>query len=740
MEYTMPVADLLELTKTGGYEALESRVLELLDAGQLALVHLVGPCACLEAANKADRLATLVQMVFESVPPASDPASALALVRAALIAAPQNETWRKLAVELYRSIYGQAPGFDVVLEASGLQGGRPVRNALKLLNLCLEMKPGDTLISCMDDRVVEVADIDRERGLFTLRREGRTTTRPAPEVVREYDRIESDDFRVLRQLRPERLVELIENDPVAVVAGLIHAHGGLIDADVLKQELVPKHVAAKDWSRWWTRARGLLKRCPNVVIEGRSPVILTYSAAGRTLEDETWATLEVQKDPADWMATVETYLREKASRQEQPDEGFLRRFQDHVRRLISAAQARRPVDALAAALVLDRLAEKGMGVSVEVAELAHNMLRDADDPGLLLRGLMDERLRERGLAVLATARPDEWAPLAISWLPTASAGLLDRLTTGAIEAGATDAVQSFVDRALGDPARYPELLFWLWKGPRSASQLRLPTDDELFRNLLDTLSALGRTLIVEPDIAKEFRLRIKSALALRNYDKVRGCLQRASEAAAITIRRQLERLEGLGDNARYQMLDLLRDAHPEMWYARPRQIAPWEDRETIWCTDAGMSRRAGERDEILNVKMPENAKRIGEAASHGDLSENSEYKFALEERDLLRARLATINDELSRARSLTVHDVPSDYVGIGSRVTLRRIEDGVEQVMTYFGPFETDVDRGLFSYMAPVAQKLMGHHVGDRIVLTFDGRDQEFEIAALANAMEQTLP
>jgi transcription elongation GreA/GreB family factor len=203
------------------------------------------------------------------------------------------------------------------------------------------------------------------------------------------------------------------------------------------------------------------------------------------------------------------------------------------------------------------------------------------------------------------------------------------------------------------------------------------------------------------------------------------------------MKRQIERLEGLGENARARLLDLLRDVHPQLWVVQRVQVAPWEDHETIWCTSAGLARRMAERDEILNIKLPENARRIGEAARHGDLSENSEYKFALEERDLLRARVARINDELSRARTLTPHDVPEDSVGIGSRVTLRDTRSGGERVMDFLGPFETDVDRGVFSYLAPFSQKLMGRRLGERVVITIDNTDTEYEIIGLACAVSR---
>jgi len=731
--------ELLELVKAGRYDDFELRCLEMLEEGRLELRCLVRPFDELERAGQTARLLTLGQMVLEAIPPESDPPAALSLYRLMLVAAPQDERLRDGTVTLYRQVHGGAPGFELILEASGLAGGRPVRTALGLLDLCLNLQAGDPLICRSDGRVVEVVEIDRLKWLFTLRREGRLVTLPATEVGRDYERIAADDFRVLRQLRPERIAALIESDPVAVVIGLLRTHGQQIDADELKHELVPRFIAAQQWARWWTRTRGLLKRCQNVAVEGRAPVILRYVAQGRCLEDEIWAVLEDQKDPLQWLDTLEGYLREKAAHKEAADPALLRRFEERVQQEIAAVRRRRPAEALTCALVLRRLEARGLQTSEAVRTLPETLLAEAEQPGVLLREVGHDALRELGLQALQAARPSDWPAHALSWLPTATASLLDKLVPAACEAGCGAEVQSFVDAGLADPLRHPELLYWLWKGPSQVVGLRLPARAELFRLILDTLSELGRTLTAADEVKRAFRQRMKAALALHDYEGVRQCLAQTSEEAAVTIRQQLQRLEGLGPNAPARMLDLLRDVHPRLWVVQPKQVAPWEERETIWCTSEGLRRRTAERDEIVNVRMPENARRIGEAAAHGDLSENSEYKFALEERDLLRARVAKINDELSRARTISKHDVPSDHVGIGSRVTLRAVADGSRRTMTFLGPFETDIERGIYSYLAPVSQKLLGARVGDHVTITTDGRDVEFEVVAIDNALADSV-
>lgn len=729
----MPVSALLELAKGGNYEQFESRCVELLADGQLSFASLIAPFEQFDKAGQGEKLAPLTQTIFENADPKTDPKAALQLARVALIASPKSDALRQTVLSLYRVAYADLAALEAVVEASGISGGRPVRMALKLLDFCLDLKPGDPLISRSDDRVVEVVEIDLPHTLFTLRRESRTTTLPAPEVVRDFDRVSPDDFRVLRQLQPDRLADLLRNDPVAVVIGILHAHGEHIDTDQLKDELVPRFIDEKDWSGWWTKARTAIKKSPHMIMEGRSPVILRFSPQGQTLEQEAWKTLESQKEPADWLATIESYLREKASLGEPQDAAFLERVIDHLAKHVTAVRKRRPEDALQTSLALLRLGEKGLAVPPEAAEAAASLLREARNPTGLLTAIATDALRDRGIEV-AEKVCENWAEHAVRWLPSAPAHALDRLVNAALDGGKHDAVQAVIDAALDECADHPELIYWMWRGPKIKGDVRLPADLDLFRLILDTFSALGRTVSAEPKQIKEFRARMKAALSIKDYDKARTCLQQCSEAAAIIIRRQLQRLEGAGPTVQARLLDLLRDVHPSLWVVKPKKVDPWADPETVWTTAAGLARRTAERDTLVNVTMRENARRIGEAASLGDLSENSEYKFALEERDLLRARLAAMNDELSRARKIEPSDVPTDSIGIGSRVTLRRLEDGVERVISFLGPFDTDVEKGIYSYQAPVAQKLMGRQVGERVEVSLEGRDVAYEIVALGNA------
>jgi transcription elongation factor GreA len=733
----MPQTQLLDLIESGDFESFDNRCLELLQGGEIKAAELVKPFDALRAKGEDDRLKTLTPMVFESLQWEADPRGNIELLKAALGADPKNPQLRKHLIESYQRVYGDQEGYNEILTASGLEAGRAFRNASKVMEFGFELQIGDVLIGRLDDNAVEVAEIDRSNALFTLRRESRRITIPANELARDYDQVDNNDFRVLRQLYPDRLNELIESDPVAVVVGLIRANDGPIDQELLRDELVPRYMDSKSWSKWWTKTRTKLKRDRHILLEGRAPVVISYTKKGQTIEDEARAAFSAAKSAPLWLDTIDNYYKESEALKSEPDAALVAEFVAKLKSVIELARARRPLEALEAALVLIALNQRGVADTDDGQELAVELVKESADPFKLLSGLPSQALWSAAFPVIKTARPDEYATLMAKLIRTAPAALLDHMAEEAVAGEALNGVQKSIEKALDNPVEYPEMVYWMWKGPKPIEGLHFPADELLYEEIMDTLLALGRNLNPSADVMRVFRTRMRAALSLRDHGKVREVYQASEYSRGVTLKSQLRRLEGMGETIKVAMLNALRDVHPDLWAIAPtRRLEAWENEDVIFATTAGIRRREAERDELLNVKMRENSKRIGDAAELGDLSENSEYKFALEERDMLRAQLAVMNNELSISEPIDPAGINTERVEIGTTVKLKHLASGNEREITLFGPFDSNVEQGIYNYKAPFAVKILGLTVGDKATLNLDNSDEEYEVVAIRNGLE----
>jgi transcription elongation GreA/GreB family factor len=134
--------------------------------------------------------------------------------------------------------------------------------------------------------------------------------------------------------------------------------------------------------------------------------------------------------------------------------------------------------------------------------------------------------------------------------------------------------------------------------------------------------------------------------------------------------------------------------------------------------------------------MRKTAVAIGAAAAKGDLRENWEYKSALEERDRLVERATRVRDEFDRARVISPADISGDEVNVGTTIELRDMASGEELTVTFLGPWDADIENGVYSYFAPLSLRFMGRKAGDRVRATFGDRTEaEYEIRTIERAV-----
>jgi len=128
----------------------------------------------------------------------------------------------------------------------------------------------------------------------------------------------------------------------------------------------------------------------------------------------------------------------------------------------------------------------------------------------------------------------------------------------------------------------------------------------------------------------------------------------------------------------------------------------------------------------------ETSLKIREAASHGDLKENAEYHAAREEQSLI-VRKKQLMQSHSPFRFIEDHDIETDYVGFGAKVSI--LEEGQEKAEDYYllGPieFELDLYPMIVTYHSPFGQAIIGLEVDDDFTLDIKGVDTKFTITAI---------
>jgi len=134
-----------------------------------------------------------------------------------------------------------------------------------------------------------------------------------------------------------------------------------------------------------------------------------------------------------------------------------------------------------------------------------------------------------------------------------------------------------------------------------------------------------------------------------------------------------------------------------------------------------LERRKNDYRELVEKKIPANSKEIAIARSYGDLRENHEYKAAKEMQKLLMKQKSELENQLVRARGSDFANPRLEVVSIGTAVRAIDLEANRPEQFTILGAWDSEPEKGVVSYLSPMAQALLNHKVGDEVEFEVHG-------------------
>lgn len=163
------------------------------------------------------------------------------------------------------------------------------------------------------------------------------------------------------------------------------------------------------------------------------------------------------------------------------------------------------------------------------------------------------------------------------------------------------------------------------------------------------------------------------------------------------------------------------------------------ERKTLYHTKLGIE-KAKEELKILNEKLKKNAEDLQRARSHGDLSENYEYKIAKEERHRLLNWIKNLSEELKVSQPIDFSKITGEFVEPGTKIKIRDLKTNKEFDYLFLGPFDIrfltyQEKEHIISYCSPFGEKFLNKKVGE--IVEFN--NEKYEILKIEKASEKDL-
>jgi len=506
---------------------------------------------------------------------------------------------------------------------------------------------------------------------------------------------------------------------------VLNSFGGKATADQIQSSLVPD-VIRDDWKKWWETAKREMKKDGHFIVPVKKTEPVVYQAQETSLQDRVLADFRAAKGLKARILVVAEILKvvsDLKDKQAAANEVIAALNAD-----ITAYQRTQPAVALEAIFARDELRAdtSAQPVAGEVTA-AQVWSQEGIKFGALLEAIPAAK-HHRALESFKAANPDRWPEVMRGALNLVTAKLAKEIAGLLINNGKLDLLKETLARLINQHSASSELLLWFGKEYRNEDFVDI-IGPEVFRAMLSAM---------ERDQFNEKRSNRLRDFILEDQALIAALTATADIEIVKDLTRALKLSPVFDDMDKRSLLARLVKAHPAVQSLVSGEQTKQE--ATLIVSWESLERRRVEYQDLVEKKIPANSKEIAIARSYGDLRENHEYKAAKEMQKILMRQKEDLEAALNRARGADFTNVSTEVVGPGTIVQVTDLQSNNVETFTVLGAWDSDPDKGIISYLTPVAMALVNHKVSDEVEIEMHGQKRRQRIDKISAWKTEAAP
>lgn len=530
------------------------------------------------------------------------------------------------------------------------------------------------------------------------------------------------------------LAEKIKKDPEWALKTIIKSFNNSCDEKHIKAEIVPDILTAGEWTSWHAKAQKELAK----PIFGVNPNdISQYTVREREMTKEERLANEFKAEK-DFFKRIDILVRYLAEIDDPSDEQFSEMFTYFAGYLKAVSKVNEQT--VASYLVVQEIKKRVSALENPANFTFDKLYAEIGKPAETYTKLKDSKNTNLRKAFLANIKQlIKWDDEYIRLFPS----VLDKkLLAEIVEAGKQEkvtrliqdcfndyrtnrnAVVYFIDECLGDE--------W-FKAAAISEEKQLVT-------LVNIVSTCNKEIDNHVNTT-ENKKTVKAATTLLFERKIAGneprnaMLDYMLAGSTETMSRMytmVNDVAGLDPVYKTQLRNgiLSRDPNFKFQETETKREAP----NGLMVTAAKLEEKRALENDLEKVQLPRIAAEVAEAKEKGDLKENAEYISAREAQSRMNAQLAKLKDELARAVIFDPTTASTSIVSFGTTVTLQDNIENKEITYTIFGPWESNIEEGILSYLSPLGNELLEMKNGERKSFTINDRNYDITVKSIALA------
>ncbi len=548
--------------------------------------------------------------------------------------------------------------------------------------------------------------------------------------------LSKDHIWVLKATKkPEELVKKIKSEKEWALETIIKSFDNNCDFKRIKAELVPSLLTPGEWTSWNTAAKKILETNPVFGVNPNDITMYTVREGNITPVEKLANEFKAQKA---FFARADILMKFFENEElDRTNENFAEMYSYFTGFLKSISKVTKEV--LVSYLIVRRISAADSQFSFPIKETFAEIYSRIEDPRVLYAELKDSKNTHFKADFLECIKmlPD-WNVQYIRLFPT----VLDiQLLNTLIKEGFTADVQKLARTSFEAFKDYRETVLFFFEKCQDLEWFKAAdiSYEKQLITLLNIIELTSREINNHVATTENKKLKKNAIALLCKDDAIFNYMFKNGESCVKKMYTLLDDIADpeIADSDIESFKSLARNKIREQFPDFPFRVSTEEKNvqpKGMIVTAKKLAEKKAEIDNIKNVELETNKKDLADAKAKGDLKENAEYQAAKERKHYLEHTLAKLQEELNRAVIFDPTTSTTAVVSFATTVTLHNNIENKDEEYTILGPWESDPDNNIISYMSPFGDAILDKKAGDNVKFTINEHVYDFTVKAINKA------
>lgn len=511
------------------------------------------------------------------------------------------------------------------------------------------------------------------------------------------------------------LAKMVKDDKVWALKTIIKSFDNNCDFKRIKAELVPSVLTPGEWTSWNSAAKKILESDATFGVNPNDINMYMVRENEISKEEKLANEFKAQKQFFSRIDILMKYVdSDETDKTSEMFAEMFNYFASYVKTLDLSDQPMKVNEQIVASyLVVQNITAANKQLSVPTKYTFQQIYEKIQDPREMYELLKDTKNTSLRADFLRNIRMlPNWSDEYIRLFPTVLEG---QMLTMLIDSGYTEKVQKLVVSCFENCKDYRNAVLYFFKECQNEEWFKnagISYEKQLI-TLIQLIELTFREINNHLNTTENKKINKNATLLLFKDDALLNYMFQNDEETVKKMYTLIDDLADIDPSYKALMRNRILEKYPNIKFhvSEEKSSAP----KGMLVTAKKLEEKKQLLERLQTVDIPANAKEIEEAREKGDLKENAEYKAAKEHQHKLNNDVAKLQAELNRAVVFDPTTVTTALISFATTVTLHNNDKNADETYTILGPWESDPENGIISYMAPFGNAIMDYKVGDNI-------------------------